>query len=141
MDGLSAAASIIAVLQISGQVFNLCRAYYSGVKDARQDITRLRYELIALDDVLTSVADLASFEDSTKLTTFRLLDQPEGPIACCHKDLRDLLLKLKHGSGSEKMRQFGLSAMKWPFSKGDVDTAVGALERHKSMFSFALTAD
>jgi hypothetical protein len=41
MDGLSAAASVIAVLQISAQLFDLCRTYYLNVKDARKDTQRL----------------------------------------------------------------------------------------------------
>ena len=48
MDPLSATASIIAVIHVSSQVFNLCQKYYTGVKDARKDIQRLRNEVISL---------------------------------------------------------------------------------------------
>jgi hypothetical protein len=34
MAGLGKAASIIAVIQISGKVFDLCQTYYLGVKEA-----------------------------------------------------------------------------------------------------------
>jgi hypothetical protein len=62
MCGLSAAASVIAVVQICGQLFDICRTYSTSVKDVRKDITRLRDEITALESVLTSVADLEDTE-------------------------------------------------------------------------------
>jgi hypothetical protein len=50
MDGLSAAASVIAVLQISESVVSACRHYYKTVKGARKEIQM----------VITMVNDLKS---------------------------------------------------------------------------------
>ena len=36
MDPLSGAASVIAMIQISGQILDLCQMYYSRVKDTRK---------------------------------------------------------------------------------------------------------
>jgi hypothetical protein len=41
MDGLSGAASIIAVVEISAKVVSLCVQYSVAVKDAKRDIERL----------------------------------------------------------------------------------------------------
>lgn len=141
MDPLSGAASIIAVVHISGQVFDLCRTYYMGVKEARKDIQLLRDELTSLQDVLTNVADLAEDRDSVKLSILGLLNQPDGPVQQCQKDLAGLVAKLEPGEGKGKMKQFGLRALKWPFSGKDVEKLLATLGRHKATFNLALTAD
>jgi hypothetical protein len=81
MDGLSAAASIVAVIEISGRIFGLCRTYYSEVKNARDDIRYFRDEVTSLQDVLTNVKDLADAPDSAKLSTLDLFNQPDGLIS------------------------------------------------------------
>jgi ankyrin repeat domain-containing protein 50 len=137
MDGLSAAACVIAVIQISGQVFDLCRMYYSEVKDARTDIQRLCDEVTSLQNVLTNVAHLTS----AKLPTLDLLNQPDGPVQHCLTDLIALAAKLNSGQGKDKMRHFGLRALKWPFGSKDVDKVITTIGRHKTTFTLALTTD
>jgi hypothetical protein len=137
MDGLSAAASVIAVVQISGQVFDLCRTYYSEVRDARTDIQRLCDEVTSLQNVLTNVTHLTS----AKLPILDFLNQPNGPVQQCLTELITLAAKLNPGQEKDKMRQFGLRALKWPFSSKDVDKAITAIGRHKTTFNLALAAD
>src|SRR4051812_11175285 len=124
MDGLSAAASVIAVIQISGGFFDLCRTYYLEARDARKDIKRLRDEVTTLQDVLTSVADLAEAPGSAKLLILGLLNQPDGPLQQCGTELEVLATKLEICQGKDKMKQFGLRALKWPFSRKDTDKAI-----------------
>ena len=140
MDGLSAAASAIAVVQISGQVFGLCWEYYSEVKNAREDIKRLRDEVKSLQDVVTKVADLVD-APGAKLSVVDLLCQPDGPVQQCPKELTELMKKLKPGLEKNKMKKFGLRALKWPFISNDVDKAITAIGRYKVTFNLALTAD
>lgn len=139
MDGLGAVASIIAMMQISGKIFDLCRKYYLGAKDARKDIRRLRDEMTSLQDILTSIVDLADAPGSANLSIFGLLNKPEGPIQRCRAELTELTAKLEQGN--DKMKPFGLRCLKWPFSSKDVDKAIKAIERQKETFSLALTAD
>jgi hypothetical protein len=141
MDGLSAAASVIAVVQISAQVFDLCRTYYLEVKEARKDIQRLRDEVTSLQDVLTNVADLADDPGSAKLSILNLLNQQDGPVQQCQRDLVGIVVKLETGQGKNKMKQFGLRALKWPFSSKDVEKLLTTVGRHKATFNLALTAD
>ena len=141
MDPVSAAASVIAVVQISGQVFQLCQAYYSGVKEARKNIKLLRDEITSLQDVLTHVADLAEDPGSANPSILSLLDQQNGPVQQCQKDLKGLVLKLEPGQENNKMKQFGLRALKWPFSSKDVEKLLTTIGRHKATFNLALTAD
>jgi hypothetical protein len=141
MDGLSTAAGVIAVIQISGQVFKLCQTYYSEVKEARKDIQRVRNEVMSLEDVLTNVADLAEDPGSAKLSILSLLNQHDGPVEQCREDLVGLVANLEPGQGKNKMKQLGLRALKWPFSRKDVEKLLTTIGRHKATFNLALTAD
>ena len=136
MESLGAAASVIAVIQISAKIFDLCQTYYLGVKDARKDIRRLRDEVTSLHDVLAYVAELADAPGSDNLSILRLLNQPDGPIQQCQTELTALAGKLETGQEKDKLR-----SLKWPFSSKDVAKAIAAVERSKSTFHFALTAD
>ena len=140
MDGFSAAASVIAVVQISGQVFGLCWEYYSEVKDARKDIKRLRDEIKSLQDVVTKVVDLVD-APGAKLSVMDLLSQSDGPVQQCLKELTELMERLKTGLENNKMKKFGLRALRWPFISKDIDKAVTAIGRYKATFNLALTAD
>ncbi|TVY25789.1 Ankyrin repeat and KH domain-containing protein mask [Lachnellula hyalina] len=141
MDGLSAAASVVALVQISGQIYNLCQTYYSGVKSAREDIRRLRDEVTSLQDVLNGVADLADSPASAKLAVLDLLNQPNGLVEQCRTELAGLITKLADGQGDGKMKKFGLRALKWPFTKKDVDATISIIERQKALFHLAFTTD
>ncbi|RYO93373.1 hypothetical protein DL762_001072 [Monosporascus cannonballus] len=141
MDGTSAAASVIAVIQICASVFDLCRTYYTGVKDARKDITRLRNEVTRLESVLTSIADLADTDDSAKLSVLRTLVKPGGALSQCQNDLTGLLGKLQCSYDKEGMNRFGWRSLTWPLKSKDVDKSIAEIDRHKSLFYLALTTD
>jgi hypothetical protein len=58
MDGLSAAASVIAVIQIAEDVCSKLQHYIWAVKGAKKNIERLKDEVLALHNVLEKVEDL-----------------------------------------------------------------------------------
>ncbi|MCJ1380068.1 hypothetical protein MMC17_003171 [Xylographa soralifera] len=141
MDGLSAASSVITVIQISGQVASLCRTYYLEVKDARSEIQRLREEVNALEDVLAKVVELADNPTIDEVQVLKLVNQAEGPVQQCQALLTELVTKLKKGQGTDKMKRFGLRAIKWPFSSIDVKIYLETITRHKATFTLALALD
>jgi hypothetical protein len=141
MDGLSAAVNVIAVVQISEQVFNLSQTYYLDVRDARKDIQHLLNEVTSLRDVLINVKDLTDTPGLTKLSTLELLNKNDGLLQQCLADLTKLVKKLEQGQEEGKMKQFGIRALKWPFRKKEVDKAITVIERCKTMFALALNTD
>ena len=78
MDILSSVASVIAVIQISGVVIDICYQYRTGVKNAPKSIIRLMNEVRGIRTVLeeletaleegrsSEVARPASLEEVTK---------------------------------------------------------------------------
>jgi hypothetical protein len=87
------------------------------------------------------VADLANAPNAANVSTLGLLNQPDGPVQQCLTELIKLAAKLNPGQGKDTMKQFGLRALKWPFSSKDVDKAIATIERHKATFNLALAAD
>jgi hypothetical protein len=141
MDGLSAIASVIAVVQISSKIFDLCWTYYLGAKDARENIRRLRDEMTSLQDVLTNVAELAEAQGSAKLSILSLLNQSDGPLQRCERELVGLVAKLEPNRGENGMKRLGLRALKWPFNSKEIDETIARIERLKSTFNLALASD
>ncbi|CZR54758.1 uncharacterized protein PAC_04642 [Phialocephala subalpina] len=139
MDGVSTAASVIAVIQISSQIFDFCRTYYLNVKDARNDIQRLRNEITSLQDVLVSVVDLANARNSTSMHTLDLVNKEDGPLKQCQLELTALAARLSPDDTSKL--KLALRTMKWPLSSKEVDRTLVAIGRYKSSFILALTTD
>lgn len=137
MDGLSAAASVIAVIQISSQVFDLCRTYYIRVKNARHDIQRLREDITSLQDLLISILDLAENE-APALSILNTIVRDGGQLQQCAVELTGLVAKLEPEDG--KLRQLVFKAVKWPLSCKEVDNILVSIDRYKSSFVLALAA-
>ena len=62
MDGVSAAASVVALVETSLKVVSLCAEYYSHVKNAKKDADRLCLEVRAFISVLKNLDKLARFD-------------------------------------------------------------------------------
>lgn len=138
MDGLSAAASLVAVIQLSAQVFSLCQEYYIGAKQSRDEIQRLSNEVLAIHEILQKISDLLEGPDATKFGTLALLDKKNGPTQQCAAQLQELKAQLEPHEG---MRKLGWRALKWPLKSDNVKRILLSLERYKSTFTLALTTD
>jgi hypothetical protein len=69
MDGLSTAASIIAVVQVTGSIVKICGGYIKRVKDARKDILSLQHEVVGLTGLLEKLGELLHGSSRAKLPT------------------------------------------------------------------------
>lgn len=136
MDLVSAAASFIALIQISAKLVALCRNYSSEVKEAKRDIQQFRNEVTTLDLILVNLRELVDTSDGTILP---ILDTS---LKQCQSTLEELVRKLEKAEGNDNtMGRLGLRALKWPFNSNDVKKAIETIEKHKTMFNLALTAD
>jgi Fungal N-terminal domain of STAND proteins len=138
MDGLSAAANVIAVVDISAKIASLCFQYSVAVKNAKEDIGRLQRKVNDIKDVLGEVQQLLDGRDKTRLSaTNKLLDS----LKECFLRLEELKTQLEPGKTRKAMSQFGVRALKWPFTSKEVEKIVASLERYEQTFSLALQAD
>ena len=138
MDGLSGAASIIAVVDMSAKVASLCFQYSVAVKDAKRDIERLQKKVTDIKYVLEEVRRLLDKRDKSQLSTTRkLLDSLEE----CHQQLQRLKTQLEPDRARKVMQRVGFRALKWPFTSKQVENMVVSLEQYEHTFDLALQVD
>lgn len=142
MDGISAAASVIAVIQVSEQVFSLCSNYIKEVKNAQHDIKRLQGEVAEIQHVFEGAQKLLSGPKAGLLETSQVL---RSALDNCLLQLNDLVLRLGHKRGSRRrdklIHQFGLRSLKWPFESKDIDRIIQKLHNYRDTFLTALNID
>lgn len=138
MDGLSGAASVIAVVDISAKIVSLCYQYSVAVKDAKDDIERVQRKVSDITYILEKIKQLLDDQDKKRLSTtqglFSSLEQ-------CREELKSLEAKLDPGKTRKTMSRFGFRALKWPFTSKQVDKVVSNLEGYEQTFNLALQVD
>lgn len=142
MEGLGAAASVIAVVELVAKVGSLCLEYSSAVKSARSEIERLQKHIENLRITADDAQKLLQGPHGVQLETSQKL----------HKTLTDTRLqldeiatkleaKLYTGHTKTLMRRMGLRALKWPFESKDIDRIIASLQRDRDSFAVALQID
>ncbi|KAI9726230.1 MAG: hypothetical protein M1834_009085 [Cirrosporium novae-zelandiae] len=129
---------VFTVIQIAEDIGGQLGRYIMAVKDARGDINRLHYEVLAIHDILKGVENLENDPDVANLTALELLLRPEGLIKKCQQELEDLHSKLNPKQGNNSMRRVGSWTLKWPFSSKEIDKRITTLERWKGSINTAL---
>ncbi|KAH0562822.1 hypothetical protein GP486_002547 [Trichoglossum hirsutum] len=138
MDGLSAAASVTAIIGISAKIISLCSQYSAAVKDAKKDIDRLQRTVTDVKDVLEEVKRLLDRQDKTRLsTTHKLSDS----LKECSRQLQRLEIQLEPGRAHKAISRIGMWALRWPFTSKKVEKTIASLEEYKHTFSLALQVD
>ncbi|KAJ5141799.1 NACHT and WD40 domain protein [Penicillium atrosanguineum] len=138
MDGISAAASVIAVIQLTGSIVKICGGYIKEVKDARKDVVSLQKEVEDLRETLEKLSGLFQGTHGMKLSTSQSL--VDGTINCLSV-LQDLEGKIDPGRGKKAMSKVGLRALKWPLKRTEVERIMKDLDRYKTTFSLSLLVD
>jgi hypothetical protein len=126
MEGIGAAASVIAVVQIAAEVAKLCARYIRDVQHAREDIRGLQSKAVALEDVLGQI-NKSSHSNISQAT-----------IQQCSDDLTSIREKLEPKKRHTAMKRIGMRALKWPLTSKEVEEKVKALEGYLSIFNAAL---
>ena len=126
MEPLSAAASVIAVIQITEQVGKLCHDYIREVRHAREEIERLRPKVSALHDVLTELNDAPCSNINMEA------------VHGCSKTLDFIKSKLEPKDKSVGRKYINTEALKWPFKKKEIGERVQELESYLGIFNTAL---
>ena len=138
MDGLSAAASLISVIELSARITSLCLQYSAAVKDAKKDIEHFQRKVADLRGVLGEVKRLLSTHDIRRLPTAHKLEES---LLDCSQRLAKLEARLLPGSTRKTMSRLGVRALKWPFTSKEVHAIVDDLGRYEHTFNLALQVD
>jgi len=105
MDGLSGAAGVIAVVDISAKITSLCFQYLIAVKDAKNDIERLQRKVAEIGGILEKIKQLLDGRDKAQLsTTSELSDSLKEYF----RELEELKAELEPGKTHKVMSRFGV---------------------------------
>lgn len=138
MEGLGAASSVIAVVDISIKVVTICSQYYTAVSNARDDIQRLENQVRGLQTTLNRAREIIESPENDSLSASREFSiQLDG----CWATLHELLSKLEPNKAQSTMRKFGLRALKWPFSRNEMDRTMTVLEQYQRRMMDSLQVD
>jgi len=138
MDPLSGAASVIAVVQVAGQVWSICWKYYSDAKDAKPEIDRLMGYVLALQNLFQQVEALAKGPGADKLVAFKeIIERTSLEL---EREFKMLQRMLEPGKRRSILKSFG-RRLKWPLQKEDVEKIIQLLERHKTTLITAMNCD
>ena len=69
MDGISSAASVIAVIQLSGSLVKLCGGYIQEVKDAQDEILSLQRSIEGIQGTFQDLQKSLQSDDGKTLPT------------------------------------------------------------------------
>jgi hypothetical protein len=138
MDGLSGAASIIAVVDLSAKIASRCFQYSVAVKNAKKDIESLQGEVSHIGEVLEEIGELLKGPKEMRLLTLQKLS---NSLKECFVQLEELNRQLEPSNTRKAMSRLGVRALKWPFTSKEVKKIISDLERYKQTFSLALLVD
>ena len=127
----------IAVGQVSAKILSMIWKYYSEVKDAKNDVTQLADEIQKFHDVMLKISELLQKDPAKVPASASLIPT----IAKSLSDIRILEKKLDPGTRAKVMKRVGKRALKWPFTKKEVNDWVTIFQRLKGTLSLAMDAD
>lgn len=137
MDPLSCAASVIAVIQLTGKIAEICGCYIRKAKNANRDILDLQQKISGLAEVLQMLEKLLHEPDGSRLATSRKLFDH---VTECSSTLTKVKEKIDPEATRRSIRRL-VGALKWPLEQAEVAEAIGAIDDYKSSFSLALQVD
>lgn len=139
-DPLGMTASIIAVIQLAGALGTLGQGYIGGVRRAPSDRRKLVEEFASLGQVLEHLKDQIAPTGTASAGIFSKSSAIQGlavPLQNCRLELETLAAKMQPRKGFRG----AWSKLKWPLEEAETLQNIERIERYKTLFHFALTAD
>jgi hypothetical protein len=138
MEGLGAAASVIAVVDMSAKVGSLLFQYSKDVRNAKEDIGRVQLQVTSLKNASESVQQHLNGPDGEKLEASQKL---RDALQQGCSQLESLEQRLLPGKRRKIMSRYGLRALKWPLDRKDIEKTIQDIGRYTQAISLALQLD
>jgi hypothetical protein len=144
MDGLSAAASVISVLQLSDRVITVCWEYCKTAKHAKKDILEVRTAVKdlknVLDDIQMLIENDGDVEDrrpvlNTLTATFKSCETALQEIA------KELGMTFDADVNTENAKVGFRKKASWPWKEKGVSKILQTIEKYKTTFILAINGD
>ena len=141
MDGLSAAASLIAGIQAIQILIPLCAPYLTSTDTTKDEIRRLQVELQTLNTIFEGAQRLLKSSVGARLDTSRAL---RNTLHDCLSELERLATKLKTSLDVDSRNNLSTKIqlrLKWPLASKDVDATIQTLSRFRDGLCVCLNVD
>jgi DNA polymerase III delta subunit len=132
MDALSAAASVIAVIQLAQALASGLKDYYEGVRSARAEIQKLYDYLKNLEMLLVTVRNVVHGPEGKQAFNVSQLVSQSGPLGQLHVELQQLARILDVPNRRRKLLGKSLQSLTWPLKQKELEKTLAAIESHKS---------
>ena len=119
--------------QLTEQTFTIfvrLANYYGDVRNAPAQSKELRDEFQTVSDLLKSL-------NKTLATDSVVFVEHHDSLKRSAAEFKEILDDLEERI--KPKRTMGFARLKWPLSKAENETIISKIERHKSIFSFALS--
>jgi hypothetical protein len=135
MEGVSAAASVIAVLKLTGAVIG----YLNDVKDAPKECQQCTIEASNIQNLLINLRYRLEQGQAGHpwFTAVRALNIENGPLDQYKQALQQLQSRVEIQEGVQMVKR----RLLWKFRKEEVGIIVARMERLKSLVTVALEMD
>ena len=138
VDGLSLAANIIAVAQLSDRVITLCCQFIGKVRGAEREIAQMITTITALKGFLEFLNKFVNDDDhASLLPQLHSICRSEGPLDFCTSLLKDMESKMQMKRDYHGI----LKAITWPFKWKDIGEALDVIEKQKTLMMLAMQGD
>jgi hypothetical protein len=143
MDGLSVAASVIAVVEIAMKVAVAASQYGSSVKNYPKSLDNLNWELKMMNE---NLENLRSLLESNPESSYAYLGVENGPLDRCGKSLLELFETfekfLGHGSASRAKRiKAKLRRYIWPLKEKEIKEYIATFQNYTGQFNLGVGID
>lgn len=146
MDPLSLSCNIVGVLTAAGKLLSFGYSYGNSTKDFPEDLRSLTSELSSLSGILHALkAIIDAPNDSgvlaTKTDPSNIVRAMAIPLEGCERLLSGMVGDLEKYRQSSSKVQKVIRILSWPLKENETKNWVERIQRYKSTFSLALSAD
>jgi hypothetical protein len=147
MDPLSITANVVAVIQLSDKVIEVCKNYIRSVKSAPNDLRLILVEVGSLKCVLETLELLVSSdENADHSAVVGKLKSSDGPLHGCKHALSRLEQLVstptdRQPDGQRRKLVDSLANLAWPLKEGSARKLLDDISRHKATITLFLTTD
>jgi hypothetical protein len=148
MEGFSAAANVITVIQAANAVINICYNFRAALKKSPWALTRVLEEVTALRSVLERIELSVSSDQGPSVCDSKALQvacsSVSGPLPTCLSALSHLegiLSSSMSPSGRASKFHALAQAVTWQLKDDEFIAILGRIERCKSTLSLAISTE
>jgi sugar-specific transcriptional regulator TrmB len=134
MEGVSAAASVIQVVDVAARVYMALYAYFRSVKDAPRRSRELRDEVRLVSDVLELLKSNLATCPPDRSDALPVIKSMNNAISRLTETLNEIEKKI------EVSKTDVIKRMKWPFSEKENEKYLDTLQRYNTTFNTFLNA-